>query len=241
MRMIEDIWLSAPGRVQAALSHALLTRPSFLRSKISAAAEVADFFDWQRGTFKHLHPYRTREALWKALGHEMSASGRGWHVIELGVASGYATRWWLRRFTDPPIESWHGFDRFTGLPRAWRDRPAGTFSEGGQPPAISDSRLRWHVGDVEQTLPQFDRSEIATGSRLVLFDLDIYEPTITAWTWLRPSLCSGDYLYFDEAFDQDERRVIEEAVLPSGQFRYVGGTGHQLLLQVDQFADSLKA
>jgi hypothetical protein len=87
---------------------------------------------------------------------------------------------------------------------------------------------------VEQTLPQLDRNAIASGSRLVLFDLDLYEPTMMAWTWLRPSLSSGDYLYFDEAFDQDERRVLEEAVLPSGEFTYVGGTGHQLLLQIDR-------
>jgi hypothetical protein len=205
-----------------------------LRSKICAAAEVAEFFDWQRQTFKQLRPYRTREALWKDLGLQILKSDRQWHVIELGVASGYATRWWLRRFTGPPIASWHGFDRFTGLPRAWRDRPAGSFSEGGRPPAVDDPRVCWHVGDVEDTLPRLDRSSIEVGSRLVLFDLDIYEPTLMAWKWLMPSIRSGDFLYFDEAFDPEERRVIEEAVLPSGDFTYAGGTGHQLLLQVDQ-------
>lgn len=84
-----------------------------------------------------------------------------------------------------------------------------SFDVGGIPPAITDSRITWHVGDVEQESPNL---EIVTGPKIILFDLDIYEPTLFAWNMLCPYLSSGDLRYFDEGFDQDDRRVINENV-----------------------------
>jgi hypothetical protein len=52
--------------------------------------------------------------------------------------------------------------------------------------------------------------------KLILFDLDICEPTAIAWNALSSALRPGDLLYFDGAFDRDERRVLGEMVLPSG-------------------------
>ena len=45
---------------------------------------------------------------------------------------------------------------------------------------------------------------------LVLFDLDIYEPTAFAWEVISAHLRAGDVMYLDEAFDGDERRVLDE-------------------------------
>jgi hypothetical protein len=67
---------------------------------------------------------------------------------------------------------------------------------------------------------------------VVLFDLDIFEPSLVAWQHLRGSLRAGDLLYFDEAFDADERRLLNEYVIPSGEYECVGATPTALGLQV---------
>jgi hypothetical protein len=45
---------------------------------------------------------------------------------------------------------------------------------------------------------------------LVLFGLDIYEPTAFAWEVTSAHLRAGDVIHLDEAFDGDERRVLNE-------------------------------
>jgi hypothetical protein len=197
--------------------------------KVRNAGEVADFVTWKRRQFGDLRISRDREALWSVMADQMPGE---WHVLEFGVAWGYATDWWLRRLTQPDL-TWDGFDRFTGLPRAWREEPAGAYSADGLTPALSDPRITWHVGDVEETMPLVDPARFATGRRAMLFDLDIYEPTAAAWSWVAPLLRPGDLLYFDEAMDaSDERRVLDELVLPTTSVRYVGSTSIALALEV---------
>jgi hypothetical protein len=127
---------------------------------------------------------------------------------------------------------WHGFDRFTGLPRAWREYEQGTFDAGGKPPAIDDERAHWHVGDVQDTLGAVDLAAARDAQWLVLFDLDIYEPTVFAWEVINAHLRPGDVIYLDEAVDRDERRVLDEMILPSIGCEYVGATPFALGLVV---------
>lgn len=140
--------------------------------------------------------------------HSLISKHENWTAYEFGVAWGFATHYWTSRIKHG-VSKWHGFDRFTGLPRSWRELEKKFFDAGGIPSAITDNRIIWHVGDVEQELPKV---EIVAGPKIVLFDLDIYEPTLFAWKTLCPCLSTGDLLYFDEGFDQDERRVINENV-----------------------------
>ena len=97
---------------------------------------------------------------------------------------------------------------------------------------FADPRVHWHVGDVQDTLPAADVSGRADHQRLILFDLDIYEPTAFAWDVLAPDLQPGDLMYFDEAMDADERRVLDEKVLPAISCEPVGSTSLALGLQV---------
>jgi hypothetical protein len=60
----------------------------------------------------------------------------------------------------------------------------------------------------------------------------VYEPSKVAWDWLRPHLRPGDILYFDEAFDADERRLLDDTVLPAGTFDYIGATDMNLALEI---------
>ncbi len=92
--------------------------------------------------------------------------------------------------------------------------------------------MTWHVGDVEDTLADTNTSRLSDGTRIVLFDLDLYEATAVAWEWVQYLLRPGDLLYFDEAMDSNERQVLNELVLPSREFEYVDCTSTGLAIKV---------
>ena len=213
------------------LAAKLFARSGLVRRKAVNVGEIAGYVAWLRDTFGSARPLKHRESLWERMAAELDGADAV-HGVEFGVAWGYASAWWLRRLPSPALR-WDGFDRFTGLPRAWRGYESGQFDAGGSTPAIDDARVSWHVGDVEDRLGDLslDRRD---GERLVvLFDLDIYEPSLAAWNHVRPSLQRGDLLYFDEAFDADERRLLVQHVLPSGRFTVIGSTPMALALRVE--------
>ena len=194
--------------------------------------EVADYMGWLRRNFGRIRPMSSRERLWETIAARIDATTT--QGVELGVAFGYSSDWWLRRISAPQLV-WDGYDRFTGLPRAWRQfTHKGAFDAGGKPPRIDDSRVTWHVGDVEDQLPglRLNRGDAGTGRVLVLFDLDIFEPSRVAWDLLKDQLRPGDVLYFDEAFDDDERRLLDEHILPWGSFTLIGASPLALALEV---------
>ena len=220
---------------QGAFSH-LFRLSSRLRTKAVNAGHIADYMDWQSRTFATRPRFSSeRERLWAWMA-ERTDPGRPLVVLEFGVAWGYATDWWLRHLDEPTRRDleWHGFDRFTGLPRAWRDQAAGTYDAGGHPPPIDDPRVHWHQGDVEDTFAAVDLAALRHAPWLILFDLDLYEPTSFAWQRLLPFIQAGDLVYFDEAMDADERRVIDELVLPAVSTRVIGTTALALGLEVER-------
>jgi hypothetical protein len=211
---------------------AVLSRSPGARRKLANAADLSSYFDWKREVFGPVRTRRRKPAVWKEMSGRMSASGERWHVMEFGVAFGYATHWWLSHHDDTVITTWDGFDRFTGLPEQWRALPAGAFDAAGQPPKIDDARIEWHVGDLEDTIKTMDPTRIASGRRLAYFDFDLYHPSKIAWDWLLPHLRAGDILYFDESFDPDERRLLNESVLPAGTYDYIAATELNLAIEV---------
>lgn len=162
----------------------------------------------------------------------MRASGELWHGLEFGVAFGHASYWWLSNHDERVISTWDGYDRFSGLPRPWRELPSGAFNAEGKTPAIDDVRVAWHVGNIEDTIVKLDASRIANGRRLIYFDLDLYEPSKVAWDSVFPYLKPGDILYFDEAFDGDERRLLNDSIMPAGTYDLIGATDMNLAIEV---------
>jgi len=218
--------------IQHQLAMPVLSHSVVVRRKIANIAEISDYLDWQLTTFGTIDLSRTKSALWKKMSARMRASGEEWHGMEFGVAYGHASHWWLSHHEPTVIATWDGFDRFTGLPRSWRALPAGMFDADGRPPVLDDDRVDWHIGDVEKTIGRVGTGRITPGRRLVYFDLDVYEPSKVVWDWVRPYLQPGDILYFDEAFDADERRLLNESVIPAGTFDYIGATDMSLAIEV---------
>jgi hypothetical protein len=228
---------ASPGRFTLVTQHLaarVFSRSKRVRRKFANIGEIADYVDWLREHFGDVHLAMRREEVWEALASRVHAE----RVLgmEFGVAWGYGSGWWLERLPSRQLH-WDGFDRFTGLPRAWRDLDSGHFDAGGNTPDIDDDRVTWHVGDVEDHLADLDLDRTTPGQAVVLFDLDIFEPSLAAWNHIRGSLRPGDLLYFDEAFDLDERRLLTDHVLPSGSFEFVAATPLTLGLAVTQLAD----
>ena len=206
----------------------LRSRPKIVR-KLFLVAESVEFQLWVKDKFESCKFYWTRESLWDQLLIKLSNTDR-WTGYEFGVAWGYASEYWLTH-CEANLEVWHGFDRFTGLPRGWRGLEAQAFDAGGKPPRINDPRVVWHVGDVESQLPLLT---ISKTPKLILFDLDLYEPTAFAWNYLSESLEPGDLIYFDEAFDEDERRVINELVVEDFKVSVIGVTHSAIALELGE-------
>jgi len=174
--------------------------------------------------------FRTREKLWKKQVLPLVNSDEDLLIAEFGVAFGEAARWWLSRVKSPQLK-YHGFDLFTGLPSDWRNLPAGAFDAGGQVPELDDARARWHVGDASQTVNDVDWESFG-GMKFINFDLDLFKPSLDVWQRISPTLRSGDILYFDEAFDADERVLINAVVLLEKQVEFLGASPFGLALRI---------
>ena len=192
------------------------------RRKIINAAEIADYTGWLEKNFGSYKMFRKRESLWKEMVQNLDS--RPIEGMEFGVAWGYATNFWLKVLNDSRLVVWRGFDRFTGLPRNWRNHKIGTFDAGGSAPNIGDPRVLWHVGDIENTISTVDTSIWNSRQLVVLFDLDLFEPSLYAWNFIKGKLKSGDLVYFDEAYDADERELLDNYVLKFGKFKCIGAT-----------------
>ncbi len=195
----------------------------FLRNKRSRTTQLSAEFVFEiNRKYPEAKFFYTREALWKSFAPQLS--GTSWRGFEFGVASGESTKKLLKMSYSKTCESWHAFDTFTGLPKAWGELPIGAFSNGGNPPNIKDDRITWHKGRIEETFKSI--SEVNTNNLrlLVIFDFDLYDASKIAWDEIAKSLKSGDVVYFDEAYEYDEARLISEIL--NSQFFELGVLGY---------------
>ena len=124
-----------------------------------------------------------------------------------------------------------GFDTFTGLPESWRSYPRGYFSNNGNVPNINDERVIWHKGLVEDTITELPSELILNNSLLIIFDLDLFKPTMHCINYLRKYLKSGDLIYFDEPHDEHESTIINYLLLEdNSRFKTVLCTPCHLLM-----------
>jgi hypothetical protein len=203
-----------------------------LNSSLRKASDILSYLEWLEQNFGKVKIASSRESVWTSIYKQFQINQKV-VGIELGVAHGYMTKFWLSNL-DKNICEWHGFDSFEGLPKRWRQYEVGTFSNGGIPPKISDTRLVWHVGSVENTIPAFLSIQRRLDCTwLILFDLDLFEPTLDSWKHLEQHVMPGDYLYFDEAFDEGELKVIRELILPYFETSFVAASSGSLAIRIE--------
>jgi len=149
-------------------------------------------------------------------------------VCEFGVASGRSLRMTQELLPlDTPI---HGFDTFTGLPVAWGNEPAGSYSTGGAMPKMEQgNNVHFHKGLFKDTIPKF-LSTVDKGRPLAYanIDCDLYGSTRDVLEAFHGRIIPGTVLVFDEylchpSWRQDEFRAWRECCKRFGwQYEYLG-------------------
>jgi hypothetical protein len=170
--------------------------------------------------------FSTRQELWIFIVEKLRHRDIG-YVLEFGVANGDGTRFWLANLNDI---AYHGFDCFTGMPENYRQVPKGVFDLNGHPPPqISDTRVIWHIGLVQETLLGFEIP--SDRPKLVLFDLDLYGPTSFALKKVIPHLRHSDLIFFDEAWDDAEGVVARDFFAKSKNMRLMASATGCMVLE----------
>ena len=230
--MIRNMRNAGRPRVVTSIAGSIL-RILFSQDKVRAlfmdAGSIAEYTFWLESQFGKVHIRNSRETLWSEI---INRTEKQLICLELGVAWGYTTQWWLEK-AGSKVASWDGFDLFTGLPNRWRYFPAGAFSAFGKSPAINDSRVKWHIGDVKDTTKRFEPNISENQKIVILFDLDLYAASLESWINLRGLLRPGDILYFDEAFDSEERKLIVEHVLTTFKCTVFAVSWAALVLEIE--------
>jgi len=171
--------------------------------------------------------FHSREHLWKSFGDTLGDSE--WVGFEFGVASGDATKTFMRMPYSKNCLQWNGFDTFYGLPVAWGDLPQGAFSTNGKTPKVKNEIVNWHVGLIEDIIPKLKNLD---KNFIIIFDFDLYSATKIAWDEISKYLKHGDIIYFDEAYEADEERVINEIQNANLQLKILGFTAMGIAFQV---------
>ena len=119
--------------------------------------------------------------------------------LEFGVYKGESFAVWVRNNKNPE-SLFTGFDTFTGIPEDWGKEKKGSYSASGHLPDIRDSRVRFEVGLIQDTLPGY-LSNLQKGVKKVIhIDVDLYNATLFSLIYLQPFIEKGDILIFDDFF-----------------------------------------
>jgi O-methyltransferase len=144
--------------------------------------------------------------------------------LEFGVYRGESMRIWSGLLRNPK-SNLQGFDSFEGLPESWDlSAEKGHFATGGAIPVIDDSRVSFYKGWYSETLPRYVPP--AHERLFVNFDADLYSSTRTVLNFLKPHICSGTYIYFDEFQAREhESKAFDEFLSETGwTFRVVAAS-----------------
>jgi len=174
--------------------------------------------------------FYSREQLWKSFDSHLNDAQ--WVGFEFGVASGDATKTFMRMPYTKNCLEWNGFDTFYGLPSAWGDLPEGAFSTNGRPPTIKSEIVSWHIGLIEDTCVKIPRLKHLEQNFILIFDFDLYSATKSAWDAISKFLKPGDIIYFDEAYEVDEERIILEIHSSNLPLKILGFTVMGIAFQV---------
>ncbi len=208
-----------------------ITKLNFLLQIFAQIGEICRFYLWQRNEFKNVQVYLSKEKFYNAIIQELIDNPKSTDFYEFGVAHGYATNFFLKkpRFENEILHEYNAFDTFEGLNKPFREFPEGSFTNKGLVPAIFNEKLNWYIGLVEETFEGFTHLSCR---KVIFFDLDLYEPTLFVMKKILNFLKPGDYLYFDEGFDLNEFRIIEDYVMKEFKLRLVGTNFQAVCFQI---------
>jgi len=121
------------------------------------------------------------------------------HFLEFGVYKGQSFLIWVENNRNNESK-FTGFDTFTGLPEDWGKEKKGSYSAQGNLPDISDPRVKFEVGLIQNTLPGFLPNLDKTARKIIHIDVDLYNATLYSLISLQPFIQKGDIIIFDDFF-----------------------------------------
>lgn len=186
---------------------------------LKSLVEVVEYRVWLNKTFGRIPIFKSKQNLLGLIIDRCKSSGQTTYY-EFGVAFGETAKYIVEN-AGKNFE-YHGFDTFEGLPKAWRRLPKGAITNNGKLPNLIGLNIAFHKGLIQDTINEVDFG--ATSKRCFIFDFDLYEPTLLAFKHIEKELKTGDILYFDEAFDSDERVIIENYFIENYKFNVLGAT-----------------
>jgi O-methyltransferase len=184
------------------------SRMSLKRSVASMVLPYSEFLDRTNWTSRWCQTVRRtdcplfakREEMYAYL-HQTILGDCPVDYIEFGVAHGSSIRTWstINRHS---TSRFFGFDCFTGLPEDWRvDHPKGKFNRNGKPPDVDDTRVRFHVGLFQDSLPAFLASYHRSNRVVIHNDADLYSSTLYTLTMMEAIISTGAIVIFDNFWD----------------------------------------
>ena len=186
---------------------------------LKSLIEVIEYQVWLKKTFGEIQVFKSKKELLDLVIERCKGSGQTIYY-EFGVAFGETAKY-LAKNAGTNYE-YHGFDTFEGLPKAWRRLPKGAITNHGKIPELSGPNITFHKGLIQNTIGEVNFE--TKSKKCVLFDFDLYEPTLLTFKHLEKNLMPGDIVYFDEAFDSDERVIIENYFIDKFSYEVLGAS-----------------
>lgn len=137
-------------------------------------------------------------------------------MLEFGVRNGHTVHKLAEMFPERKV---YGFDSFEGLPEAWNDESAGSYTALGRLPKVP-ANVEFVVGWFNETLPGFKRAH-PEPIALMNVDCDLYSATKTIFDELDAQIIPGTVIVFDEylvnkSWRDDEFKAFQEWVSAHG-------------------------
>ena len=158
----------------------------------------------------------------------LSAARSDGLVCEFGVFHGKSIRI-IASMVGPQVPV-DGFDTFEGIPEAWGDEPAGSYTAAAEVPERVPDNVRFHIGLFADTLPGYVASlappEVLP-VRLINVDCDLYQGTVEILHYLANRIGPGTVIVFDEylmtpTWPEDEYKAFQEACAKFGwEYEYL--------------------
>ena len=146
-------------------------------------------------------------------------------ILEFGVRNGHTIHHLAELYTERKV---YGFDSFEGLPEAWHDEDAGSYSANGRIPVVP-SNVEFTIGWFNETLPGFKRAHPQPVAFMNI-DCDLYSSTKTIFDELDQQIVPGTVIVFDEyivnkTWREDEYKAFQEWVVAhSVKYRYLAAS-----------------
>lgn len=160
-------------------------------------------------TFNYLAPFVSKTGL----------------LLEFGVRNGHTIHGIAELFENRKV---FGFDSFQGLPEAWHDESAGSYSAAGRIPTVPEN-VEFIVGWFNDSLPIFKRKHTEPIAFMNV-DCDLYSATKTIFDELDKQIVSGTIIVFDEyignaTWRMDEFKAFQEWVGATGaKYEYLSAS-----------------